>query len=142
MTALITAVLALMTLTGNTESTRFAVDDSTGYVSDAVTGLLWRIGPDREILWMEAGEWIGGLDNGWRCPSPEELAALYEGGVRFGESGPFQLGGNFIWCGSTCCFDSLFCFDLISGSLNRIAEWRAFEYLRGFRVMAVSAPGS
>ena len=57
--------------------------------------------------------------------------------TRFGQSDPFHLVGNFIWCGDPGCFDSLFCFDLISGNPNMIAGWRAYEYLSGFRAMAV-----
>jgi hypothetical protein len=53
-------------------------------VFDSETGLEWVIGPDRDMDYAQAKEWVAGCktaDGGWRMPTHKELAALYIKGI-------------------------------------------------------------
>ncbi len=56
---------------------RFLVsNDNT--ITDIVTGLQWRVGPDRDFDWFDAGIWVASLGGNWRLPYHYELDELYE----------------------------------------------------------------
>jgi len=131
-------VFCLFTSTSLFASDRFTVDDSTGIITDSGTGLEWICAPDVEVSWFEAFVWFEEIDCTWRYPSIAELIELYEAGITFDDPGLFELGGNWVWYGDLSNYDSVYCFDFISGHMcNRIADWNAFEYLSGFRAFAV-----
>ncbi len=55
----------------------------TGIVKDTRTGLEWYAGPDKDTNWNEASRWVSNLNidgGGWRMPTRDELAKLYEKG--------------------------------------------------------------
>lgn len=121
-------------------SDRFIVNDSTGIIIDTETNLEWFFAPNIETDWFEAFVWLEELDEEWRCPTIDELSKLHEAGISFDVPAPFVLGGNWIWCGDLSNYDSVYCFNFISGGFNRIATWRAYEYITGLRAMAVRSP--
>ena len=120
-------------------SDRFYVDDSTGVITDTETNLEWLCAPDIEIDWLETYVWLVELDHEWRCPAIDELMELYEAGISINTPDPFVLGGIFVWCGNLSNYDSVYCFGFTRDyyMLERIATWRAYEYMSGFRAFAV-----
>lgn len=64
-------------------------------------GLQWRVGPDRDMTFDEACDWVCNLSMGteWRCPTRDELQALCQSGVSIDNWGRFQNGGYRIWTG-------------------------------------------
>ncbi len=54
-----------------------------GIVKDTKTGLEWVAGPDRDMTWLQARDWVQGLSidsGGWRMPTVKELEGLYQKG--------------------------------------------------------------
>lgn len=73
-------------------------DDSTFLRAFAVrpypidlNNLQWLSGPDWDITWYEANDWVQGLGGGWRLPSIEELQGLWDAGIRLDNSWPFTI---------------------------------------------------
>lgn len=114
---------------------RFAVT-STGVISDSVTGLYWRVGPDRDIHWQEACSWVDSLPGDWRIPFRYELASLFSAGVRYGRWGPFENTGWLVWS-----------IDLRSGPERHSFSfvpldaywWNVYSEFTGERVFAVQS---
>ncbi len=124
-------------------SDRFVVDDSTAIITDTETNLEWFCTPNTEIDWFEAFVWLEELDHEWRCPTIDELMELHEAGISFDNPDPFILGGIFVWCGDLSNYDSVYCFNFSSDYIiERIASWRAYEYMSGFRAFAVRSPAN
>ena len=108
---------------------------------DLETNLEWLFAPDVEIDWFEAIIWLEEIGHEWRCPTIDELMELYEAGISFDTPDPFVLGGIFVWCGDLANYDSVYCFNFSCGYIiERIATWRAYEYMSGFRAFAVRYP--
>jgi hypothetical protein len=76
---------------------RFA--ESSGIITDYVSDLQWRVGPDRNTNWYEARDWVNGLGSGWRMPTLSELGALYDAGITSDDWGPFENSGYWVWTG-------------------------------------------
>jgi len=74
-------------------------------IRDTVTGLEWQVGPERDMHWAEARDWVDSLGNGWRMPSIEELEGLYEAGVSADSRGPFACNGDKVWADSPASWD-------------------------------------
>jgi hypothetical protein len=75
---------------------RFLVS-SDNTITDIVTGLQWKVGPDRDFDWFGAVIWVDDLGGNWRIPLLEELEELYEAGVNTQTWGPFQNTGWLVW---------------------------------------------
>ena len=71
--------------------------DSNGVIFDHKTGLQWLEGPDVAVNWYKAQEWVGGLKDGWRSPTVDEMSGIYipnsnrMGGVSETGKGPYPL---------------------------------------------------
>ena len=55
-----------------------------GIVRDTKTGLEWVAGPDKDMNWNEAKDWVESLrldGRRWRMPTMDELESLYRKGV-------------------------------------------------------------
>lgn len=76
---------------------RFRVSDGRT-ITDIVTGLRWKVGPDRDTGWHGAEYWIAGLEGNWRMPYRRELEELHRAGITTETWGPFENGGWFVWC--------------------------------------------
>ena len=75
---------------------RFLVS-SDNVITDIVTGLQWKIGPDRDFDWYEAGIWIASLGGNWRMPMHNELEDLYDASITTLTWGPFDNTGWLVW---------------------------------------------
>ena len=75
---------------------RFLVSNDN-IITDIVTGLQWRVGPDRDFDWYEAGIWVASLEVNWRLPYHYELDDLYDAGITTLSWGPFDNSGWLVW---------------------------------------------
>ncbi len=75
---------------------RFLVS-SDNVITDIVTGLQWKVGPNRDIDWYEARIWIASLGGNWRLPYHYELDELYNANITTMTWGPFDNTGRFVW---------------------------------------------
>lgn len=71
-------------------------------VSDNVTGLQWRVGPDVDTSFNDAVDWVNSLNGDWRMPTAAELTSLYQAGVANDDEGlvwssPFYNTGCWVW---------------------------------------------
>ena len=48
---------------------------------DEKTNLEWQVGPDKNIDWYEANDWIDSLGDSWRMPTIEEYKTIYKAGL-------------------------------------------------------------
>lgn len=76
---------------------RFRENDD-GLITDIVTGLQWKVGPDRDTDWYEANIWVNNLGDRWRMPMREELEELYDAGINVNTWGSFDNDGWSVWC--------------------------------------------
>jgi hypothetical protein len=86
---------ARSTVHGNQSQGRFAVSPC-GSIKDENTKLEWFVGPDRNVTWYEAKQWIGGLEvcgGGWRMPTIGEIKSLYDPSVTAGTG--FYTGDRY-----------------------------------------------
>ena len=76
-----------------------------GVVYNTKTGLEWYPGPDEDINWYGAKEWVESLSvdgGGWRMPTKEELRTLYKNGIKTHNMiPPLKTTGWFVWSGET-----------------------------------------
>lgn len=109
-----------------------------GVIADLVTGLQWRVGPDRDFDRRGAEMWISSLEGDWRMPTFDELEELYEAGVTTETWGPFDNSGWLVWCVDYTArnMTTLFCFIPVN-------PYTAFHFAppAGQRVFAVLSPG-
>lgn len=80
----------------NTSATRYSVS-SCNSIKDSRTGLEWFVGPDRNVTWEEAQQWVSGMsacNDGWRMPSLDEIRTLYNPSTKAG-TGYFTSGKYF-----------------------------------------------
>lgn len=79
--------------------------DSNGIIHDSVTGLEWFVGPDEDMNWYEAVEWIENLEldgGGWRLPTAQEARSLYDAGIGRREAVEIGITNWWIWISGTC----------------------------------------
>ena len=75
---------------------------ANGIVKNTKTGLEWKAGPDRDMTWDEAWDWVQSLGGGWRMPSTDELKALYKKGTGSRNMTPLlKTTGWWVWSGET-----------------------------------------
>ena len=108
-------------------------EESGDVITDSETGLQWRIGPNRDLDWYEACDWVNGLGGDWRMPIQDELEVLFDAGITYDDPGLFENGGWSVWCGDTRDDNYAIDFDL---GLGR-GYWgprEASGYIRAFAV--------
>jgi hypothetical protein len=112
--------------------------ESGGVITDTVTGLEWRVGPDTDTDWMTANLWVENLDEqGWKMPTKEELLGLHEAGISWNCYGPFYTEGQAVWSDSTSPHGAnawLYDFLIETGTMANTAETdgnRAFAVREG-----------
>ena len=66
-------------------------------ITDMITDLQWRVGPDRATSRSEAEQWVNELGDRWRLPSQNELWELYDAGVVYRDWGPFENRGYWVY---------------------------------------------
>ena len=78
-----------------TGATRFAVS-SDGVITDTQSGLEWIVGPNRDMNYAQAEQWVAGSNlggGGWRLPTHEELVTLQDKGL-----GDSNIDPVFFFC--------------------------------------------
>jgi hypothetical protein len=100
--------LAFLPVFSQATQSEIARDDTfiafaSGVVRDTKTGLEWVAGPDRDVTWDEAREWVESLNidgGGWRMPTMEELGTLYQPGRGKRNMTPLlKTTGRLVWSG-------------------------------------------
>jgi hypothetical protein len=85
---------------GASGDSRFTVS-SDGVITDTKFGLQWIVGPDRDINYAQAEQWVAACKaggGGWRMPAWEELKTLFENGVGKRNMDPsFVTTGWWVW---------------------------------------------
>jgi len=139
------AVLLMLLLTINScgsSTSRISIHDrfrvsSDKIITDIVTGLQWKVGPDRDFDWYGAGIWIEQLEGNWRMPLRNELEELFEAGITVDRWGPFDNTGWFVWSVDYTSrnMSFAFCFIPMDAFQGIYPTWPA-----GQRVFAVLSP--
>ena len=79
------------------------VSYENGIVYDEKTNLEWIVGSDKDTIWDEAKAWVESLSvegGGWRMPTRNELASLYQKGFGKRNMDPaFKTTGWHVWAG-------------------------------------------
>jgi len=128
---------------------RYTVD-SCGVIADTRTGLEWLVGPDRNVTWYEAQQWISELQacgGGWRMPTITEIMTLHNpattAGTGFYKEGryfPAHIdpvfnaigGGSWVWASERTATGDAQSFNLNQGkavsysAMNTTYSTRAF----------------
>jgi hypothetical protein len=89
----------------------------SGVVRDTKAGLEWVAGPDRDVTWDEARDWVERLNidgGGWRMPTMDELGTLYQPGRGKRNMTPLlKTTGWLVWSGEKKALSSrLFSFNI------------------------------
>ncbi len=83
-----------------TGATRFMLS-SDGVITDSTTGLEWIVGPDRDMNYSQAQEWVAECNvrgGGWRMPTRQQLKTLYQKGAGEHNIDPlFKIEGIWVW---------------------------------------------
>jgi len=123
-------------------TSRLCIDDrfrisSDDIITDIVTGLQWKVGPDRDFSWQGAGIWIEHLGGNWRMPLRYELEDLFAAGITTNSWGPFDNTGWIVWSVDYTIRDMSypFCFIPIDAYQGMYPTWPS-----GQRVFAVLSP--
>ncbi len=78
---------------------------SSGIVKDTQNDLEWLAGPDRNVTWYEASNWVKNLQiagGGWRLPTLKELESLYQKGAGPRNMTPLlETSGWWVWSSET-----------------------------------------
>ncbi len=85
---LVSLIIAFLPIFSQATQREIARDDpfiafASGVVRDTKSGLEWVAGPDRDMTWGEARDWVKSLNidgGGWRMPTMDELGTLYQPG--------------------------------------------------------------
>ncbi len=74
---------------------------SEGVIADSKTGLEWVVGPDRDMDFAAAEQWVAACKvagGGWRLPTRPELHTLYQRGAGDQNMDPlFKTTGMWVW---------------------------------------------
>jgi Protein of unknown function (DUF1566) len=115
------------------------IADTAAVVHDRDSGLEWVAGPDRNITWNEAKQWVENLTvagGGWRMPTRKELRTLYKKGAGNRNMTPLlKTSGWWVWAGETRDSSSAWFFYFNGG--GGCEGWRgrgASDDARGFAV--------
>ena len=134
---------------------RFSVAQC-GSIKDTRTNLEWIVGPDRNMTWDEARQWItelGACNGGWRMPSIEEIRSLYNPAVTAGTGHningtyfPAHIdpafnaigGGSWVWSNESAGAGNARSFNFNQGKAVEYAVTNTTFSTRAFAVRSVS----
>jgi hypothetical protein len=107
-----------------------------GIMKDTKTGLEWIPGPDRNMTWLQARDWVKGLSmegGGWRMPTVKELEGLFQKGKGTRNMTPLlKTTGWWVWAVERKDSHSAGYFDFYVGS--KILDLRISNHPRAFAV--------
>ncbi len=117
------------------------VAHANGIVKDTKTGLEWKAGPDKDTDWNEARSWVQSLNldgGGWRMPTMDELAGLYQEGMGSHNLTSLLLNttSKYLWVWSGETKGSTGAMDFTFNNGHRFWHYRGYSnyYLRAFAV--------
>jgi len=96
---LLAVTLSMVPMIAGAQEDRFTVD-ADGIATDSQTGFQWVAGPDEDMDWPTAKQWVASLEldrGGWRMPSVAELQKLFE----FGQPDFIPYQSMAFWSGDT-----------------------------------------
>ena len=77
--------------------------NASGVITDRKTGLQWLLGPDENMNWYEAENWIKEVNQsgaGWRLAQRDEIGGIFPGPDEAQKARQiFKTGGSWIWSG-------------------------------------------
>jgi hypothetical protein len=118
-----------------TGKTRMTVS-SDGVIADTQSGLEWLVGPDRDTNYAQAEQWVAGCNvagGGWRMPTRQELATLYQKGIGARNMDPaFKTTSTWVWAEPRDS-SSAWRFNFYNGR----EDWGYRTYWHSYRVFAV-----
>lgn len=136
-------------------STRYT-RTSCGSILDASTGLDWLVGPDKNMTWAEAKEWIANqktCGEGWKAPTIPQLAALYDrrytagtGWYERGQHWPAHMNpifagigsGSWVWADSPRNAEQVAAYNFNQGVETRLPASGFYGSVRVFAVRATN----
>lgn len=93
-------MLSVMLCLAASDATRYTLSPE-GTITDTKTGLEWVVGPDHDIDYAQAEQWVAACKvagGGWRMPTWKELQALYQEGLGKRNMDPaFVTTGWWVW---------------------------------------------
>jgi len=108
-----------------------------GVVKDTETGLEWKLGPNSDVIWVEAKSMIQKLKldgDGWRMPTENELKRLYLKGVQPRNMGLLlKADGWAVWSLETKDSEARYVYFIESGE----GYWYDRNQPSGMRAIAV-----
>ena len=132
---------AIRAETQNERQIRFQKDIESGVITDATTSHQWLVGPDSDVKFFSAREWVDGLGDNWRLPIRAELRELREAGIGSNNWGLFRNSGTRVWSGELDSDIGLFAFYIKFNTSDHSSSANTNNY-REFRVFAIRSSGS
>ena len=118
---------------------------SNGVVRDEKYRLEWLAGPDQDLNWFEAKNWItttrSKYGGGWRMPSRNELSTLYVKGAGTRNMTPFIISTGWeMWTNETWHKTHAWLYSFLEGKTKSI--WMTLlSFFDTLSVMVASFPG-
>lgn len=118
---------------------RFYTNDE-GIIVDTETGYRWMVGPDRDMNWDQAHQWINDLEGNWRMPTKYDLWELYCHGVDIYSWGPFDNNGIYVWAFDYQSADMKYLFSFRPENNSAFWSRRYISGSSGIRAFALNSP--
>jgi len=103
-------------------------------ITDSTTGLEWIVGPDEDITWYEAEDWVNALGGNWRMPSRSELQCLIGNGIDTLPEGFFENSGDAVWSAEATLRVSAWFVRQYNGRTHNNPRSRSYMNARAFAV--------
>jgi glucose dehydrogenase len=112
---------------------------ANGIVRDTSTGLEWKVGPDRDMNYDEARNWVRSRGEDWRMPTMDELEGLYKSGKGNRDMTPLlETTGWRVWSGEEKGSSGAWDFDFTSGGRRWLSRYHSNYGIRAFAVRSRS----
>lgn len=84
-----------------------------GQIFSVIGQAFWLVGPDRDMTYREAVDWISSLDPGWTMPERKDFRSLH--GIGWKSWGPFENGGWWVWSYDEELANRVMCISFMQG---------------------------
>ena len=116
---------------------RYFIKYADGIIEDIKTGLVWVAGPDEDMVYTVAREWVSNLDiagGGWRMPMRTELQSLYKNKMNSNHLiAMLETSGLYIWSGESIGDRKAWLYGYRSGDFFNEVKWDS-KLCRAFAV--------